>query len=395
MTQAEQVRVGDVLRLEREPVEPDPFKEYVAIGVRSFGRGLFHYEPVPGDKLGRLRFFALAPGRLVVSNIKGWEGAVAVSTETDAGCVASNRFLQYGSVGNRIDIDWARWFFLSEPGNELLQRASPGSADRNRTLAIKRFEDLVIPLPPIDEQRRVAARLEAIRLATNVLTDRRAQARSYARALGASAIDRVIAKGRNAGWSETPLRGLAEVNPRRARLSGATSTAFVPMAAVDAPTGAISAVDIRRADEVNGSYRQFRRGDILFARITPCMQNGKFAIFEGPTEYGYGSSEFHIVRPFDRLNAEWIHRYLRSLGVRQAAVHHMTGTAGQQRVPASFLSDLRVPLPSPPDIAARVADLDRLSAQQRQFGVLDSKAGALLSAMLPAALNRELAALGG
>src|SRR6266404_4822660 len=107
-------RVGDVLRLEREPANVDLARSYVSIGVRSFGKGIFHYEPTPGDKLGKLRFFNVLPNRLVVSNIKAWEGAVAVSAETDAGCIASNRFLSYVPIDDRIDIRWARWYFLSD-----------------------------------------------------------------------------------------------------------------------------------------------------------------------------------------------------------------------------------------------------------------------------------------
>jgi type I restriction enzyme, S subunit len=65
------VRVGDVLELERRPVEPEPTKEYVSIGIRSFGKGIFHYEPIQSDQLGKLRFFKVVPDRLIVSNIKG------------------------------------------------------------------------------------------------------------------------------------------------------------------------------------------------------------------------------------------------------------------------------------------------------------------------------------
>lgn len=169
----ERVRVSEVLIPDRASITPDPLVEYTAIGVRSFGKGIFHYAPQPGDKLGGLRFFDVQPGRLVISNIKGWEGAIAVSSEVDDGCVASNRFLQYVPRDDRIDVRWASWFFLSERGIELIQRASPGSADRNRTLAIDRFEALEITLPPIDDQRRVAARLDYLASRRNALSSAR------------------------------------------------------------------------------------------------------------------------------------------------------------------------------------------------------------------------------
>lgn len=177
---ARRVRVGDVLRLERTPVEPDPTRDYTTIGVRSFGKGIFHYDPKPGDELGKLRFFELRPDRLVVSNIKGWEGAVGVSAESDAGCIASNRFLIYSPVDDWVDVRWARWFFLSEAGLPLIQHASPGSADRNRTLAIERFENLEIPLPPIEEQIEVAAHLDLVAAAQGRLGPLLARSRTLA-----------------------------------------------------------------------------------------------------------------------------------------------------------------------------------------------------------------------
>jgi hypothetical protein len=174
------VRVGEVLELDRTPVEPDAAHDYVAIGVRSFGKGIFHYDPKPGDELGKLRFFELKPDRLVVSNIKGWEGAVAVSAESDAGCVASNRFLIYSPIDGQIDVGWARWFFLSATGLPLIQQSSPGSADRNRTLAIDRFENLEIPVPPIEQQVELAAYLDRIAAAQRQLRPLRSRARTLA-----------------------------------------------------------------------------------------------------------------------------------------------------------------------------------------------------------------------
>lgn len=153
------VRIGDVLELQRRPVEIDSLAEYVAIGVRSFGKGIFHYPPTPGNELSKLRFFEIVPDELVLSNIKAWEGAIAVSSAAEQGVIGSNRFLSYRPVGDEADVSYLRFFLLSEAGLPLIQRASPGSADRNRTLAIERFEALKIPLPTIEEQERTATRL--------------------------------------------------------------------------------------------------------------------------------------------------------------------------------------------------------------------------------------------
>lgn len=131
------------------------------IGVRGFGRGIFEYPPTVGADLPKLRFFELEGSRLVVSNIKGWEGAVAVTSENEAGRVASNRFLTYATRGD-VSLAYVAHYLLSDEGIRALGQASPGSADRNRTLSIKNFEAIEIPLPELPEQRRIAAHLDSV-----------------------------------------------------------------------------------------------------------------------------------------------------------------------------------------------------------------------------------------
>jgi type I restriction enzyme S subunit len=123
----------------------DQTREYQEIGVRSFGRGIFHKEPVAGTDLGNKRVFQIEPGDLVISNVFAWEGAIAVASGAEAGRIGSHRFMTFVAIDDRIETSWAAWFFRSEPGLELIGRASPGSAGRNRTLAIDRFESLEIP----------------------------------------------------------------------------------------------------------------------------------------------------------------------------------------------------------------------------------------------------------
>ena len=90
------------------------------------------------------------------------EGAIAIAGPSEHGLIGSHRFMTYVPVDGRIDTGWARYYFLSDPGQELVRRASPGSAGRNRTLGVQAFEVLEIPLPPIDEQQQTANMLDAV-----------------------------------------------------------------------------------------------------------------------------------------------------------------------------------------------------------------------------------------
>lgn len=152
------VPLGDALTAARSPIELDDELTYMPIGVRGFGRGIIDYGPTPATNLGKLRFFDLAPSALIVSNIKGWEGAVAVTKESEAGRIASNRFLQYRARSG-VDLSYLRHWLLSDDGLEALGSASPGSADRNRTLSIAKFEAIEVPLPSLVQQERIAGYL--------------------------------------------------------------------------------------------------------------------------------------------------------------------------------------------------------------------------------------------
>lgn len=161
------------MALDRQMIPINPNELYTNLGVRSFGKGVFHYDPVPGAKLSRLRFFRVKKDRLLLSNIKAWEGAIAVTSGRDEHCVASNRFLPYMPIENAVDVNYLRFFFLSGLGLPLIQRASPGSADRNRTLAMSRFEAIEIPLPSLDEQRWIAETTQLTATAAEEVARRR------------------------------------------------------------------------------------------------------------------------------------------------------------------------------------------------------------------------------
>lgn len=185
---APRVALARVLRLDREWFEPEVGKSYDPVGVRGFGRGLIRYPPTPRAELPKLRFFRLHADRLVVSNIKAWEGAVAVTNESDANRIGSNRFLMYESDDAKADLSYLQAYLLSEEGLSQLQAGSPGSADRNRTLSISNFEAIEVPLPSIEAQRDVVRLLSA----RDRLAELVAEREKLAQALPASARNEIF-----------------------------------------------------------------------------------------------------------------------------------------------------------------------------------------------------------
>lgn len=262
------VRVGEVLKLDRKPINPDPVLEYTSIGIRSFGKGIFHYAPKPGNKLGRLRFFEVQPDRLFISNIKGWEGAIAVSSEQDRACVASNRFLSYAPLGNEVDVRWARWYFLSRRGIEQIQKASPGSADRNRTLAIDRFEAITIPLPPIEEQRRVSARLDRFQEAATHLGHLSQRASRLINAFVASSATRSDLdtqwKARQ-GWRRVALSEI--LRPTTSQMEIEPTETYRIAGVYSFGRGLLHRKEILGADTSYKTFTVLHQGDVVISKL--------------------------------------------------------------------------------------------------------------------------------
>lgn len=154
--------------------------------------------------------------------------------------------------------------------------------------------------------------------------------------------------GLPAGWRLIRLGEACTVNPRRSPIvcEDDAPTSFVPMESVDATTGAICEARRRPFSEVRKGYTYVEDGDVLFAKITPCMQNGKHAIAVGLINgFGFASTEFHIIRPDASMLPEWVHFFLRQPSVLSQATRFFTGAVGQQRVPDDFLKTLTIPLP--------------------------------------------------
>ena len=149
-------------------------------------------------------------------------------------------------------------------------------------------------------------------------------------------------------WDNEKLSKVAFVNPGGAYKGKTADTpiSFVPMEVIDETFSEITTMGETTIEQASG-YTKFREGDLLWAKITPCMQNGKSAIAKNLTNgLGCGSTEFFILRPKDeRLVIEYLHVILHMKCVRETAMLYFGGSAGQQRVPASFLENFNLPLP--------------------------------------------------
>jgi len=189
-------------------------------------------------------------------------------------------------------------------------------------------------------------------------------------------------------WPTKSLEEVCDINPKATAsdsFDGTAKVTFVPMAAVDEVNGTIKRPEQRRYMEVAKGYTFFREDDVLFAKITPCMQNGKAAIARGLLNgKGFGSTEFHVLRPKASMLPDWIFAFIRQPEFRKAAQASFTGSAGQQRVPTEFLKRSLIPVPPLPDQKRIVRLLDAADELRRLRAEADRHTAVLIPALFHA-----------
>lgn len=173
------------------------------------------------------------------------------------------------------------------------------------------------------------------------------------------------------GWEWAGIGELCSVNPRQFDIppDDDETVSFVPMAAVEEETGHMDTSRRVRYGDVRGkSFTPFQELDVLFAKITPCMENGKVTVARGlESGRALGSTEFLVLRSLGVVLPRYLALYLLQLTVRHDAERNMTGAVGQRRVPRTYVEALLLPVPP-------------LAEQQRIIAVLDLHLSRLRSA---------------
>ncbi len=150
----------------RRPVEINIETRYRELGARSFGKGLFIKPDFDGAEATWQKPVWINSGDLVLSNIKAWEGAIAIAGEKHDGCIASHRYITCVPDPERATAGFLAYFLLSEDGLEKIGLASPGTADRNRTLSLGNLGKIKVPTPPLAVQKtfdRLQAEIVALK----------------------------------------------------------------------------------------------------------------------------------------------------------------------------------------------------------------------------------------
>ena len=261
--------------------------------------------------------------------------------------------------------------------NEAIKANTTGSV--RQTLGFNNLCNIEIPLPSIEKQKELVAQYDAL---LNLAKDKENQADTMEQSIDDYLMAelgikenlqstsnslfqigeykvlsnwdiKTLEKNQNflssSKYSTYKCSQILSINPCTVLPSDKnTEISFIPMENVSDAYGKVMRLDKKNVTKAKG-YTKFKNGDLIWAKITPCMQNGKSAVLDNLLNgYGYGSTEFYVIRNdkiTEKLNTNFLHLLLRMKLVLNEAMKTFTGACGQQRVPVRFIKELQIPLP--------------------------------------------------
>ncbi len=263
----------------------------------------------------------------------------------------------------------------------ILERLVPQGATY-KEINTETMKGVKIPLPPLSVQQQIVGECAAVDAACE-------QAESMIEQKKAD-IETMITGEFSKGYAELKLSDIAVINPSKTEIKDVdenTLISFVEMASVSDKGYIAHKVDKPLKDLKKGSYTYFAENDIIIAKITPCMENGKCAIAQGLTSgLAMGSSEFHVFRVKNDILNTYLFALLNRESIRTEAERNMTGSSGHRRVPASFYAGLRLPVPPLAAQKSLVASIETLETQiesaRQVIAVASAKKEAILKKYL-------------
>lgn len=270
-------------------------------------------------------------------------------------------------------------------------------------IALKPFKSTPIPVPSLDVQKRIVERIESLFAKLDEAKENLQNVLEGFETRKAAILHKAFTGELTANWrkqhgvsmdswEEKRLGQVCKINPSKINtknLSDDLEVSFFPMASLSEITGEIVDPEIRTLGKVKNGFTNFSEGDVVFAKITPCMENGKSAIIgKLINDIGYGTTEFYVLRCGEELSNKYLHHIVRSKKFRDEAKQNMTGAVGQQRVPKKYMEDYTLNLPTFSEQTEIVRIIDDLLAKEQQAKELAENALAKIDLIKKSILAR-------
>lgn len=395
------VRLGEVNKYISKSVNPisEPDKIFELYSVPSMVDN--YPEIIAGSDIGSSKQSVCKKDVLLCKINPRINRVWKVSQFTDNELIASSEWIIIRN--NHINENYLMYCFQSKYFREFMLSNVSGVGGSLMRAQPKYVQTYPIPLPPLSEQQRIVERIEELFAKLDEAKERLQEvvdsfAVRKAAILHKAFTGELTKQWRlengvsDESWEEKLLGDVCTVNPKKIdakNLDDNLEVSFVPMAAVSDVLGEIVNHEVKNLQDVRTGFTNFSKGDVIFAKITPCMENGKSAIV-GPlvNDIGYGSTEFYVLRCKEELNNKYLYHMVRNTTFRAEAKAVMTGAVGQQRVPKTFLQEYQLSLPTLSEQHEIVRLIDDLLARERAAQQVAEQALASIDLMKKSILAR-------
>jgi type I restriction enzyme S subunit len=390
------VPLGEILAKSEEWTEIQPDEQYRQVTVRLWGGGVVLRNEVSGTDIAAKRRLVVRSGQFILSRIDARNGAFGLIPDLLDGAIVSNDFPAFNIDLKRLCPRFLEWMSKTKDFVDLCRAASEGTTNRVR-LKVDRFLATGIPLPPLDEQRRIVARIEelaALIAETRVL---RVKAREEAEALLMSALQNVFGEkpGQPNDWPI--LSTLVE------RIENGWSPACLPYPADIGEWGVLKVGAVSTGQFVSDENKalpphleprpefEIRDGDFLFGRANTRELVGACAVVQNPRERLLLCDKIFrfVFNPNAQVNKPYLNFALKSPPLREQIEALASGTSSSMKnISKAKVMRLRVPLPSSDEQRRIVAYLEDLQAQVDELTAAQDATQAELEALLPSVLDK-------
>ncbi len=231
------------------------------------------------------------------------------------------------------------------------------------------FEKIEILYPDIKEQEYISKYLDEKMLLVDKTIEKKYQLIENLKERRTSLINNAII---NSGGEKGKLKNYIQLNPSKKTVSGTgpeDTVSFVPMEAIS-ELGELELQE-RKYKDVSSGFTYFSDGDVVLAKITPCYENGKAGVMKGlKNGFGFGTTEFMVMRPSNKILADYLYYIVFSDKFRKMGEVEMRGTAGQKRVTSSFVMNYELSIPS---IKTQEKIVDELNKKMKMFDIAITK----------------------
>ncbi len=303
------------------------------------------------------------PNDLVLNSMNLYIGSVGISRELG---VTSSVYIVCHPKGSCVDVEFFHGVIRDRGFQSFMGSLGDGILEIRRAVKYKDLKVQLLPLPPLAEQRAIAAYLDRETAKIDALIASTERLNALLGEKRTALISRAVTKGldpsvemKDSGvewlgeipcnWEVKRVNYVVQVNPKKSELRGTPNeheVTFLPMPAIG-EKGELDLDQVKQIQDVFEGYTYFREEDVIVAKITPCFENGKGAIARRLCNgIGFGTTELFVLRPYSDVFSDFIYYVTASSGFRKLGAISMQGAAGQKRITDRFVREFQLGSPA-------------------------------------------------